>query len=187
MAHWTDNCIGTYLPYHKHQWQTNYLPFKDVVKGQPTYSIVPERQTKPRTCKTCGCIYSLSAQIQRHVAYEPSSGKNKGKLLWKHDGWIKTGSSDIPSIDNSNNDAFRRLISDNLPFIIGFYHYNNTLTAEDAQNKERVREILLQTRTKDMHLYNTYQGSNSFYIWRPSQWAVVTNRTNKAISALEEL
>lgn len=187
MAHWTDNCIGVYVPYHDSKWHTNYFDVKDVIKGQPTYSIVPNKPTKSRTCQSCGCMYSHSAQIQRHVAYEPNSGKHKGKLLWKHDGWIKTGSSDTPSIDNSHNDAFRRLVSDNLPFIASFYHYKNFIIAEGADNKERVMEVLRHTRTKDMHLYERYQGCNSFYIWQPSQWTVVNNRTNKAISALEEL
>ena len=186
MAHWTDNCIGVYLPvYENNKWQTHYYDFKDVIKGQPTYSIVPNRPTKSRTCQSCGCMYSHSAQIQRHVAYEPNSGKHKGKLLWKHDGWIKTGSSTTPSIDDSHNDAFRRLTSDNLPFIISFYHYNNCRFA--GKTTRKIREILQQTRAKDMHLYDQHQGCNSFYIWQPSQWTVVNNRTNKAISALEEL
>ena len=182
MAHWTDNCIGTYLPWSG----TNYFPFKDVTKGQPTYSIVPDKPTKTRTCKTCGCIYSHSAQIQRHVAYQPESGKNKGKLLWKHDGWIKTGTSDTPSITNSISDAFNRLVSDNLPFITCFYHHSQPQTGQE-DDKKRIKQVLENTRTKDMHLYHNYQGCNSFYIWRPSQWSVVNNRTNKAISVLEEL
>jgi len=185
MSHWTDQCIGAFLPttgyYEKHR---GYVPFVDITESTSVFSMVPYKQTTDRPCASCGTVFNSSTQIQHHKVYRPKTGKNKDKLLWKHSGWIKTGTSETPSIHNSTNECLARFKQDKLTFIVSFFHHGmRTVTS----TKDNVQEHLQTYKFNDLYIADFAAQNNDFYIWQPTQYELVTNKENMAISALEKL